>query len=239
MRYFVVILILCSSIFSDTMSDYYDEQGSRHIFKIRSKPNLLLAVLMSTVLPGTGQLYLGRKRGYLYLAADLGLGFNFARNTALKIDTRRRYRDFAYKHAKARYSNDGKFYEYMKYFRSSDEYNEATRQESWYYYWYYGISEEERESHYNYWTAGEEDYWYWDSKENMDEFSSLMSKTNIYAQHANIFLGLMAANRLVSAIDALFTAKKDRQKSSKKQSNWLPKTKIDPFNCTMGFYWVF
>ncbi|MBN1232852.1 MAG: hypothetical protein JXA60_05845 [Candidatus Coatesbacteria bacterium] len=242
MKYLLIVILSASSLFSgDNYTDYALSETVNPVRKSGKSPSILVAALLSMAVPGAGQLYCGKNRGYFYLAAELALDFNFARNTSLRLDTIRRYKEFAHVHANANYKDDNKFYEYMKYFRSSDEYNEASRQEAWYYYNNpdYGWDKQTRDEYYDYWRAGEDDYWYWDSDAKMKEFSSIVDKSNKYGQRANIFLGLMALNRLASSIDALFTARMLRNRAKQGRSSLYPSPRIDPFKAKIELGWKF
>jgi hypothetical protein len=228
---------------ADLQEDEYllsDNSGSLQTKNTPSRnPNVVVATLLSAVIPGAGQIYCGKVRGLIYISADLVFGANLVRNKALKYDSIRHYKDFAYEHAQYRYTDDDKYYEYLAMFRSSDEYNEASRQEAWFYYNYpdMGWDAATRDAYYDYWKAGDQDYWYWDNEGNMKEFSNLMDKTNKYSQRANLFLGLMVFNRLVSAVDALFTARMLHKRA--KLSSLIPTPRVDPFNTRLELGWRF
>lgn len=162
------------------------------------------AFLYSLVLPGTGQLYIGAKRGYLYAAAEVGLlaTYFILRNTA--ANTRDEYRDVVRQHVI--FDGPGSFENWDP----VEDFEHATQYENWNH-----VYDSDA-------TRARTGKWYWDDakpfKDEPDveiEFDSrhrleafeLRQKANDTFERAKFFLGLTILNHVVSAVEARITTK--------------------------------
>ncbi|MXY28578.1 hypothetical protein F4Y59_10515 [Candidatus Poribacteria bacterium] len=169
----------------------------------RKSPNE--AFLYSLVVPGMGQLYTGAKRGYVYLAAEVGLltTYFMLRNSA--SNTREDYRDVVRQHVI--FDGPGSFEDWDP----IEDFEHATQYENWDHVY---DSEETRK------RTGK---WYWDDaksfKDEADvdiEFDSphrlaafdLRQQANDTFQLARTVLGMAILNHVVSAVEARITTKR-------------------------------
>lgn len=168
----------------------------------RKSPNE--AFLYSLIVPGMGQLYTGAKRGYAYMAAEVGLltTYFILRNSA--SNTREDYRDVVRAHVI--FDGPGSFEDWDP----VEDFEHATQYENWDHVY---DSEETRK------RTGK---WYWDDaksfKDEADvdiEFDSphrleafdLRQQANDTFQLARTALGVAILNHVVSAVEARITTK--------------------------------
>ena len=169
----------------------------------RKSPNE--AFLYSLIVPGMGQLYTGAKRGYVYMAAEVGLlaTYFILRNSA--SNTREDYRDVVRQHVI--FDGPGSFEDWDP----IEDFEHATQYENWNHVY---DSEETRK------RTGR---WYWDDarsfKDEADvdiEFDSphrleafdLRQQANDTFQLARTVLGVAILNHVVSAVEARITTKR-------------------------------
>jgi hypothetical protein len=161
-----------------------------------------LAMLFSLVLPGTGELYLGAKgRAAGFLVAE-GLiwtsYFVFEGQGAHREDL---YKEFAHVHAGVAPREDDDYYRIIGNFIGSDgpfSANEQVRREA------RAIFPNDREKQEEYvqensYQGG--DTWQWDSSETFDRYREMRSSSQDSYENANLSLGLLVANRILSVID--------------------------------------
>lgn len=169
----------------------------------RKSPNE--AFLYSLIVPGMGQLYTGAKRGYVYMAAEVGLLTTYfvLRNSA--SNTREDYRDLVRQHVI--FDGPGSFEDWDP----IEDFEHATQYENWNHVY---DSEATRK------RTGK---WYWDDarsfKDEVDvdiEFDSphrlaafdLRQQANDTFQLARTVLGMAILNHVVSAVEARITTKR-------------------------------
>ena len=169
----------------------------------RKSPNE--AFLYSLIVPGMGQLYTGAKRGYVYMAAEVGLLTTYfvLRNSA--SNTREDYRDLVRQHVI--FDGPGSFEDWDP----IEDFEHATQYENWNHVY---DSEATRK------RTGK---WYWDDarsfKNEADvdiEFDSphrlaafdLRQQANDTFQLARTVLGMAILNHVVSAVEARITTKR-------------------------------
>lgn len=173
------------------------------------------AFLYSLVLPGTGQIYTGAKRGYLYAAAEVGLlaTYFILRNTA--ANTRDDYRDVVRQYVI--FDGPGSFDNWDP----VEDFEHATQYENWNHVY---DSDE---------TRARTGKWYWedarpfkdeadisidfDSRHRLEAFE-LRQRANYTFERARTFLGLAILNHVVSAIDARITTKNWNRKQTRANS---------------------
>ena len=157
------------------------------------------AVLLSVLVPGLGHRYIngGEWNGgatFLVLAeAGLWLGFgtsHWQHNQAVQS-----YRTFATTHAGAQLEGkDRRYLVTIGSYLSSDSYREDhLRQRRW-----DQISYVDDPAY----------HWHWTSEAEMNTYRSLRGDADTWSQRRTIFIATMAANRVLSAILALISARK-------------------------------
>jgi hypothetical protein len=164
-----------------------------------------VAFLFSLVLPGAGQLYNGDSRGFVYLGLDAASWF--ARLSYASAGNRRerdseRFADLHWSHAKYKSADGQSDTEHYDYLPSQDSLIVATAltDRSRYY------TELARPDRYKY---GWDDYrpetgW---TRDNWTHFRTMRSQADDLRKTGRLFTAALVLNRVVSAVDALRTAR--------------------------------
>lgn len=152
------------------------------------------AMLLSLVVPGTGQYYAGSKfKGQVFMGVELAIWggfFGYRIYGGWKEDE---YKNYASAHAGL--DNTGKdeqFYDWVGFYNSRDEFNELGR-----------IYYPERA----YLPDTREYYWQWGSDEERVRFKDLKDAAKRAFRNSTFVLGLAILNRVVAGIDTYRTVK--------------------------------
>lgn len=174
----------------------------------RKSPNR--AFLSSLIVPGSGQLYIGAKRGYLQIAADVGLLtlYLITHNSAngLRDDYRQQVRDHVI------FDGPGTFDTWDE----IEDFEHATLFDNWHNVYTDNNGQPLK-------RVGK---WYWDDRvafkdedrgtkhdsPNREVALQLRNDANDKFERARTFLGLVILNHVISAIDARIAAKSHNRK---------------------------
>ncbi len=164
------------------------------------------AVLLSLVLPGMGEVYCGRTtRAVGFFIAEAGIWTSYAyfkhRESWLEDD----YINFAVQHAGI--DPDGKdrfFYDMVGFYDNRDAYNKVSRVYTRTNPFFPEVPE---------WD------WQWDSSSMRMEYRDIKNSSRAQGRNANYSLGLALANRVISAVDAWWSAKSYNRRFSPFYSN--------------------
>jgi len=188
-----------------------------------SAPNGKLAMLMSLILPGTGELYLGSPgRAAIFFVAEAAIWTSYFVFTSEGNHRQDLYREFASIHAGLPAREDDEFYRVLSNFISADgpySANERVRREA------RALYPNDRSKQDEYFAenafAGD-DAWEWDTDASFERFQEMRSASLDSYQYANMSLGLLVANRLISVVDTgLLAASKNREQAKQKpQLSW-------------------
>ncbi len=164
-------------------------------FKISGPKSKSKAVLLSVLVPGAGQYYLGEKaRGEIFMGVELltWVGFAvFQHSASWKKDA---YIDYAVLHAGI--DPDGKddeFYKNVSFYDSREQYNES------------GRIIDPRGPYYD---VNASTYWYWDETDNRNVFRDLRNDSKSDYRKTTFLLGVAVLNRVLSGIDTFRIARK-------------------------------
>ncbi len=170
------------------------------------------AFLKSAILPGWGELSLGNNSGYAFLTTEILLwaaNFYFGEEEDLKYKEAFNYA-IKYAHIGASNSgNDTYLYHLTKYTSSGFDaggYNAAILEQA------ESIEDPlEREEFIQNNIYPDNLYWEWDSKDRMRRYKIMRKDAGIYSDYAKSIGGVIIANHIISAINALRVgAKKNR-----------------------------
>ena len=180
------------------------------------------AGLLSAMIPGAGEFYLGNKAKARYFFAAEALtwvGFiAFRTYGSWKKDD---YIEYAARYADAQIEDkDDKFHDLVGFYSSIYEYNTLGR-----------VGDPDRE----YLEDTPENHWLWDSSEDQATYRSLKTSSKDAYNRANFALGLAAVTRIISVIDAVRDARKqerrlDNEFSRTNKFNY--KFSVNPFSET-------
>jgi hypothetical protein len=152
------------------------------------------AVLLSLALPGAGEMYVGRtSRAVGFFIAEAGIWTSYAyfkhRQNWLEDD----YINFAVQYAGV--DPDGKgdfFFDMVGFYDNRDEYNKISRVYTRTNPFFPEVAE---------WD------WQWESDTLRVEYRDIKNSSRAQGRNANFSLGLALANRVISAVDAWWSAK--------------------------------
>ncbi len=183
--------------------------GSMGIVRVRAErlksPNR--AFLYSLLIPGSGQLYLGAKRGYLYIAAEVGL---LAAHFVTRSDaenTRESYREHV--RANVAFEGPGGFDSWDP----VEDYEHATLFDNW-----HNIYTEDGNGE----PIDRVGAWYWKDRQVFKDEDregkhdspqrkiarELRDEANDKFERARTFLGIAILNHVISAVEARISAKR-------------------------------
>lgn len=177
------------------------------------RKSALKAGLLSFVVPGAGQWYLGaKKRSSYYFAAEGAIWGSFAAFSIYsdwKDDDARRLGE---SRAGAQLEGkDDQFLDLVGFYESVDEYNTLGR-----------IIEPTRPY---YLPTDPSTYWRWESNDDRETFKQLKNQSREATRRAEFMLGAAILNRIVSTIDAVFTAR--RSGGAVDGLSLLPNTRLE------------
>jgi len=159
-------------------------------------------MLKSLILPGWGELSIGNKSGYAFLATE----FMFW-STKLYFDQESDLRDReSYNHAVEfghieRNNYDEQFYSDMTRYISSDKYNQDVVYARA--LLLYPDDREKRDQFIEDNSYDQQHYWNWDSKTRQGEFRKLRNEKLDYSELSKVMIGTLVANRVFSVINSL------------------------------------
>ena len=168
-----------------------------------------VAILMSAVLPGWGELYTGhtaRAKGFMAAEAAIWLGYaGFTIQGNLREND---YKDYARVFAGVETDGGGAYWDDVSDFVRSEgdaSYNESIRREA------RSLFPDDLEAQRQYALAN--GYygslgWEWESQERFQEFRHLKHNTSVSFRSAFFMTGLAVLNRAISAIDSAWMARR-------------------------------
>lgn len=164
--------------------------------------NRKLAIALSAVLPGSGEILTGNTgRGAILLTSELVAGYSFfktKRDISLQTDEYKRYANL---YAGVSPSLSDEHYQYLQEYISSQEYNDLQEMSARNYYLIYQYDPEAYDEYIQAYTFSEEDGWEWQSKEHWKEYRDIRRKRQNTKINNNLALGIMLLNRGISVIE--------------------------------------
>jgi hypothetical protein len=182
----------------------------------RPAKSLRKALLLSLVVPGAGQTYLGHNgRAKAMLAAEAGVWSSLAFFRVQGGMREDRYKEMAELFADVQGDRDDNYYQAIAYFMSSEDYNISVMREARYRYPYGSGDEisEVREKQLEYFEANGyfgEDAWEWESVEKKDQYAYTRTLSRRSYRRAVLTTGFAVLNRMVSMIDVYLSFKLGR-----------------------------
>ena len=176
-----------------------------------SAKSLPKAMLLSAVMPGSGEIYSGNlTKGIMFAALDLSTiyGVNrFSMEVKLLQDS---YKQFAYAKAGISTNSDNSYYELIHKWYSSDEYNADVKL----YFRNLGLAKYNDPEYYNseilYYSIPNEDAWHWNNNIDWKQYRSIRKDKQTQLMNRKLCIGIVIANRVISMIDAAIMIKKNK-----------------------------
>jgi hypothetical protein len=183
-----------------------------------SKKSTVKAAVLSALIPGAGQYYLGsRGRARVYFTVETISWLGFA---AFKIYGHWKKDDFilfARTNANAELKDKSdEFLDWVGFYSDIDEFNRNGRN---------------LDPSRPYLFDTPENHWRWQNEQDQATYRSLKNRSREAYRRANFMVGIAIANRIVSVIDAIRSAKHHQGQVGNEFSQVPPiKLHIDPFN---------
>jgi hypothetical protein len=163
------------------------------------------ALLLSLILPGAGQAYLGNTgRAKAMLAAEAGVWAAFAAYRIQGGMREDRYKEMARLFAGVEREMNDDYYLLLAYYLSSEEFNVDVMRDARLRY------PGDREAQLEFFEAegyfGDEE-WQWDSLERLEEFSLARTESRHSYRRATLTTGFAVLNRMISMVDIYLSTK--------------------------------
>jgi hypothetical protein len=163
------------------------------------------ALLLSLVLPGTGQQYLGsHKRARTMWVAEGAIWTTYALFTVQGNNREDKYKEMAGMFAGVTGDRDDDYYAALAYYTTNYEYNIDVKREARYIYPYEPALQDQYVLDNGYFG---DDAWEWDSIERQLEYKSTRTASKESHRRATLTVGFAVLNRMVSMIDVYLTFK--------------------------------
>ncbi|MBN1542528.1 hypothetical protein JW992_10310 [candidate division KSB1 bacterium] len=175
-----------------TLTLRIDPQAQPQASAISGEKSRSKAFFLSLLLPGLGERYVGyRLKSELFLAAEAALWLGYAGFSKSYDWQRSDYVAFAAAHAGADVrEKDNAYFLDMENYATIHDYNAAK------------LRQRNLQAYYR---DVETFYWEWDTEENRRRFGDLRVNADRTHNRATLTLGLIVANHLISAIDAMWS----------------------------------
>lgn len=163
------------------------------------------AVLLSLVLPGAGQAYLGNTgRARAMMAAEAGVWASFAAYRIQGSQREDRYKEMAGLFAGVEREMNEEYYLLLAYYLSSEEYNVDVMREAR--MRFPGDRQAQLEFFEGKGYFGEE-AWQWDSLDRLEDFSRARTDSRHSYRRATLTTGFAVLNRMISIVDVYLSMK--------------------------------
>jgi len=167
------------------------------------------AIMFSTILPGSGHLYIQQntKAGF-YFAAEIGIIFSYFRFKSEKKWVINSYKNYANSKIGMATNNPENRYQTVQDYFSSDQYNTYVR--TYARNIFLGFNSDP-ESYYEYLELNlvpEDESWHWQTKEKWYKYRELRYKKQDYEILTNFSIAALFLNRFISVIDVAISSRK-------------------------------
>ena len=163
----------------------------------------------SAILPGTGELALGKTtRGAIMLSTDILVWSSFFALEKEKDNLTDTYKQYAVVYAGARSGMPESYYQNLQNYISSDDFNRYEELFARNYYLIYSYNPEGYEEYILANTYSDEESWSWQNQTYQDHYKKLRRRTQKAKIYQNLSIGALVLNRVVSVIDVSLINKK-------------------------------
>lgn len=163
----------------------------------------------SAILPGTGELALGKTtRGAFMLSTDILVWSSFFALEKEKDNLTDTYKQYAVVYAGAKSGMPESYYQNLQNYISSDDFNRYEELFARNYYLIYSYNPEGYEEYILANTYSDEESWSWQNQTYQDHYKKLRRRTQKAKIYQNLSVGALVLNRVVSVIDVSLINKK-------------------------------
>lgn len=160
---------------------------------------------MSAAVPGSGQIALGRvNRGGAMLGIDLVAAASYLAIRTERDDLLDSYRLYAQTFAGAPITTDENYYQHVREYLSSDDFNRYQEMMARNYYLVYSYDPDGYNQYLLANTYSDAEGWHWQSEQHQRKFRDTRSQYMKLKLYQNGALGALFLNRLVSLLDIVF-----------------------------------
>jgi hypothetical protein len=171
------------------------------------------AMLLSAVLPGTGEIYAGNlTRGVFFLTTDLIILFNANRYGNEVNWLTNSYKQFAFSKADIPKDRSSQYYELLHQWRSSDEYNSYHEMMARNYYLILNYDPEGYNTYILSHSYTGENSWNWQNNKDWNRYKNIRRDKQSMIMNKKLAIGAAIANRVISVLDATFLIKASNKK---------------------------
>lgn len=166
----------------------------------------------SAILPGTGELALGKTtRGAIMLSTDILVWSSFFALEKEKDNLTDTYKQYAVVYAGAKSGMPESYYQNLQNYISSDDFNRYEELFARNYYLIYSYNPEGYEEYILANTYSDEESWSWQNQTYQDHYKKLRRRTQKAKIYQNLSIGALVLNRVVSVIDVSLINKKSNR----------------------------
>jgi TM2 domain-containing membrane protein YozV len=174
------------------------------------------AVLMSAVVPGAGQMYIGQKTtGSVFLATELALVLSIFRLSNEVDWQEKNYKQFAYANTGVSTGSESELYQAMHNYSSSEIYNESRILSARNYYLIYNNDPQGYEDYVNEHTFHGSESWDWGNRTDWMKYRDIRKKKQSYGVYKNLAISGLVINHLVSVIQTVIATRPHKDGLSK------------------------
>ncbi|MBN2828758.1 MAG: hypothetical protein JXR56_00390 [Candidatus Cloacimonetes bacterium] len=166
------------------------------------------AILMSALIPGTGQMYIGQKTtGSVFLSVELGILFSMFRFSSEMDWAEKNYQQYAYANTGIEKGSDSDLYQAMHNFVSSESYNESIIMNARNYYLIYQNSPQEYQDYIDQYTYYGNESWDWGNESKWMKYRDIRKTKQKYQVYQNFAVSALIINHLVSTIQTVIATR--------------------------------
>ena len=204
-----IIFILLTTIFLTLLT------ANENLLNYQTYPqqkSAAQAMLMSAVIPGSGQMYLGKNtRAGVFMAADITAILSLIRFDKEKNNLTENSKTFAYANAGLQKGVSDEIYRLAHNYRSSDEYNRSVILYARNRFIIQLNDKDLYDQYLDIYLLKPEESWDWNTENDYQEYRNIRKEKQNYEIYANFAIGALIINRLISVVDsALQTGKVNR-----------------------------
>lgn len=164
---------------------------------------------MSAVLPGSGELVLGKStRGAILMGADIVAISSYLATGQQVQDLTNSYKQYASVYAGVPINHNDRYYQHIQQYFSSDEFNQFQEMMARNYYLIYMYEPQMFDEYIAANIYAQDEAWQWQSTEHHKHYKKLRADRQKAKMNNNLSLGLLILNRAISVIDVAFISGK-------------------------------
>ena len=167
------------------------------------------AILLSTLVPGAGELYIHKyTKASILLASELTVILGYSRMNHQAVWAENSYKDLAYSKAGMNKDSSKDYYTLASKWHSSEEYNEYLDMVARNYYILYDNDPDSYESFLKEHQIPADKGWIWHTNDDLVKYRQYRIAKQDYKIYANLIASGFVLNRLFSILDSVISIKK-------------------------------